>query len=241
MTAPEQASAAADDFNWPGGQRSTRLTLIRHGQTAWNQDGRIQGHIDIALNAHGQRQAQAMAQALADEADIACIYSSDLARAWQTAQALQARLGKPLQAEAGLRERCFGQLQGLSVAQICAQDPQRARAFQSRDPDYQPPQGESLRQFAQRAWACVWRLAAAHAGQHIALVTHGGVLDVLYRQATGLDLQAARSWSIENTSIHRLLCTPQGLCLLAWGDVAHLDALPAPQPGPQAQSTQHFV
>lgn len=203
-------------------QACTRLTLIRHGETDWNASGRIQGHTDVALNAHGLEQARRMGAALASS-DLDALYSSDLARAWQTAQALQAATGLAPRAEPGLRERCFGTLQGQTLSEICAQDPVLAAAFQTRDPAYCPPAGESMLAFRARVLATVDALAAAHAGQHIALVAHGGVLDMLYRHANGLDLQAARSWVIDNTSVHRLLWSPEGLTLLAWGDVAHLD------------------
>lgn len=206
---------------------STRLTLIRHGETAWNQDRRIQGHTDVPLNPQGLAQAQCMAQALADS-DIDAIYSSDLARAWQTAQALHQRSHKPLQAHAGLRERHFGRWQGLTLEALRTQAPEQAQAFHARDPHYQPPEGESLLRLQARVLAAIATLAAAHLGGHIAIVSHGGVLDTLYRQATGLPLDAPRTWAIDNTSIHRMLWTPQHLRLLAWGDVGHLQALPTP-------------
>ncbi|THU03807.1 histidine phosphatase family protein [Lampropedia puyangensis] len=202
----------------------TRLTLIRHGETAWNQGGRIQGHMDIPLNARGQEQAERMAVAL-DGSDMVTIYSSDLSRAWQTAQALHNQIGAPLLADQGLRERCFGVLQGQTLAEMFAKNPHLATAFQTRDPHYQPPEGESMVVFRKRVLETVYRLAQRHCGQHIAVVAHGGVLDMLYRDAVGLDLQTQRSWVIDNTSVHRLLWTSQGLQLLAWGDVTHLDGM----------------
>lgn len=207
---------------------ATRLTLIRHGQTDWNQGGRIQGHLDIPLNALGQQQAQCMGAALADSG-IDAIYSSDLARAWDTAKALQARTQIALMPEPGLRERSFGRLQGQTLEEMFAQDPVLAVAFQTRDPQYQPPEGESMIEFRDRVLSTVYRLAQQHAGEHIALVAHGGVLDMLYRDAMGLDLQAPRNWAIDNTSVHRLLWTSEGLRLLAWGDVSHLAELAAQQ------------
>ncbi|WP_331396814.1 histidine phosphatase family protein [Lampropedia cohaerens] len=212
---------------------ATRLTLIRHGETDWNHSARIQGHTDIPLNARGRQQAGRMAQALADSApDV--IYSSDLQRAWQTAQALQETTSAPLLPNADLRERCFGVLQGQTIEQICAQDATLAKAFKSRDAAYRPPGGESMQMFRDRVLHAVDQLAARHAGQHIVLVAHGGVLDILYRHAAGLDLQVSRSWVIENTSIHRMLWAAGTLTLLAWGDVAHLDALAETAP-------QHYV
>ena len=208
--------------------QATRLLAIRHGETAWNVDTRIQGQLDIALNDQGRWQAQRLGQALADE-PLAAVYSSDLQRAWETAQALAApHSGRDLrvQAEVGLRERHFGDLQGRTWAEIETQWPEQARQWRSRVPDWAPDGGESLRALRERVSACVQRLASAHVGEQIALVAHGGVMDALYRLATGVDTQAPRTWVLGNAAINRLLWTPQGLTLVGWGDVSHLDAAP---------------
>lgn len=200
----------------------TRIVAIRHGETAWNAAGRLQGYADIPLNPNGQQQACRMADALAHE-DIDHIVSSDLQRAWQTALALQAVTQRAPQPEAGLRERSFGVLEGNTVAQIEAEYPEAARQWQRRDPQFAPAGGESLAQFRQRVLDCVEALAGHHAGGHLALVAHGGVLDILYRHANGLDLQAPRTWTIENASINRFLWTPHAFTLVGWADNAHLD------------------
>jgi probable phosphoglycerate mutase len=203
---------------------ATRIVAIRHGETAWNAESRLQGQLDIPLNARGRAQAQRLAGALRDEG-LTAVYSSDLGRAWQTAQALAGPLGLPLQAEPGLRERCFGMLEGLSYAEIDADWPELARRWRSREPDFAPAGAESLTVFFARCTATVSRLVAAHPGQCIALVCHGGVLDCLYRAATHVALDAPRSWVLGNAGINRLLGTPQGLALVGWDDTAHLDAL----------------
>lgn len=206
----------------------TRLVLIRHGQTAWNAQARLQGQLDIPLDALGRRQAATLANALRDEG-ITAVVSSDLSRAWHTAQALALPLGLPLRADPGLRERCFGGLQGRTRAQIDQDTPDLARRWHSRDPDFAPEGAESLRDFSARCLACVQRLATAHAasraGGTLALVSHGGVLDSLYRAATHVALDAPRSWPLGNAVINRLLHTPQGLSLVGWADSAHLDGL----------------
>ena len=89
-----------------------------------------------------------------------------------------------------------------------------------------------LRDFRERVVATVDRLARAHRGQSIALVTHGGVLDLLYREATRVALDAPRSWLLANAGINRLLHSDQGLVLVGWADVGHLE--PAAGPGPAA-------
>ena len=204
----------------------TRLVVIRHGETAWNAAGRLQGHQDIALNALGWAQAAALAAALAGEG-LAAVVSSDLQRAWQTATALAGPLGLTLHAEPGLRERCFGQLEGLTHAEIEARWPAQARGVRERDPAFAPEGGESLLQLQARCLASVDRVAAAFAGRSVALVCHGGVLDILYRAATHVALDRPRSWPLGNASINRLLHTPQGLALVGWNDNAHLDGVSA--------------
>ena len=202
--------------------QATRIIAVRHGETAWNVDTRIQGHLDIALNDTGHWQARQVARALADE-PLAAVYTSDLQRAHATAQAIAQASGAPLVAEPGLRERSFGELEGCTFAEIEADLPEQARRWRQRDPHFAPTGGETLVQLRERIAATTHRLAAQHTEQLIVLVAHGGVLDMLYRLATGLDLQAPRTWLVTNASINRLLWTPQGLTLVGWADTQHLD------------------
>lgn len=202
---------------------ATRILAIRHGQTAWNADSRIQGHTDIALDAVGEWQAQRLALALGDE-QLDVLYSSDLARARQTAAPLAARKKLQVRVDAGLRERGFGEFEGLSFKQIEQRWPEQAAAWRQRDPDFGARGGEVLRDFRERVVAAVTRLAMAHRGQSIALVTHGGVLDLLYREATRVALDAPRTWQLSNAGINRLLSNAEGLFLVGWDDCAHLQA-----------------
>ena len=202
--------------------QATRIIAVRHGETAWNVDTRIQGHLDIALNDTGRWQARQVARALADE-PLAAVYTSDLQRAHATAQAIAQASGAPFVAEPGLRERSFGELEGRTFAEIEAELPEQARRWRQRDPHFAPTGGETLVQLRERIAATTHRLAAQHTEQLIVLVAHGGVLDMLYRLATGLDLQAPRTWLVTNASINRLLWTPQGLTLVGWADTQHLD------------------
>ncbi|MBL8350580.1 MAG: histidine phosphatase family protein [Burkholderiaceae bacterium] len=208
----------------------TRVVAIRHGETAWNAEARLQGQLDIPLNPRGHAQAATLGEALRDEG-LAAVYSSDLSRAWQTAQALAGALGLPLAAEPGLRERSFGMLEGLTYQEIDRDWPALARRWRSRNPDFAPQGGESLASFQSRCVAAASRLAAAHAGQAIALVCHGGVLDCLYRAASRVALDAPRTWELRNAGINRLLCTPQGFMLVGWNDAAHLDGLALDETG----------
>lgn len=205
---------------------ATRILLVRHGETAWNADGRIQGHLDQPLSPIGHRQAARLAHSLAGVEPLDAIYSSDLARAMQTAQPTGASTGVVVQADPQLRERHFGQFQGLRFAQIQADWPDAAERWRTRDPHWVPPEGgESLLQLRARILAAVDALAARHLGQHIGIFTHGGVLDVLYRAATGADVQAPRTWQLANAAINRLLWTPDsGLTLVGWADCSHLES-----------------
>ncbi len=201
---------------------ATRILAIRHGQTAWNASARIQGHTDIELDALGQWQARQLAQALGHE-ELQAVYSSDLARARDTAVPLATVHGLPVGIDAGLRERAFGDFEGLSFEQIESRWPEQAQAWRRRDPGFGPHGGEVLRDFRERVVAALTRLALAHRGQCIAVVTHGGVLDVLYREATRIALDAPRTWQVANAGINRLLHSGEGLVLVGWADVGHLE------------------
>ena len=202
--------------------QATRIIAIRHGETAWNVDTRIQGHLDIPLNDTGLWQARQVARALAGE-PLSAIYASDLQRAHTTARAIAEATGAQLVAERGLRERSFGQLEGRTFAEIEAELPEQARRWRQRDPHFAPEGGETLVQLRERIAATTHRLAAQHTGGLVVLVAHGGVLDVLYRLATGQELQAPRTWQLANAAINRLLWTPEGLTLVGWANTQHLD------------------
>ncbi len=133
----------------------------------------------------------------------------------------------PVQTDEGLRERGFGDFQGKTFAEIEVTLPEQALLWRKRDPHFAPAGGESLIQFRERAVNTVNALAAKHPGEQIVVVAHGGVMDLLYRAATGQDLQAPRTWQLGNASINRLLWTPDvthgGLSLVGWSDTFHLD------------------
>ena len=209
-------------------QSPTRITAVRHGETAWNAITRLQGQLDIDLNALGRWQADRAGAALADSA-LQVIYSSDLCRAHHTAQAIARHSGiaaPDIRIHQGLRERCFGRFEGLTYAQVGELHPEEALRWKQRDPDWAPPGGESQTEVFARVKAALDAIAAQHAGEHIAIVTHGGVLDVFYRLATGQGISAARTWDLGNCAINRLLWTPQTLTLVGWADTAHLDQGP---------------
>jgi probable phosphoglycerate mutase len=205
---------------------ATRILAIRHGETAWNVDTRLQGHLDIPLNEVGLQQAAHLSQALVQSEAIDAVYASDLSRAHTTASAIAQAMGQSVTAHPGLRERHFGAFQGRTFTEIEAELPDDAWHWRKRTPDWAPPDGgESLIVLRERILKTVDELAARHPCQQIVMVAHGGVMDILYRAATRLDLQAPRTWQLTNTAVNRLLWTPQGLSLVGWGDTSHLDAL----------------
>ena len=207
----------------------TRITAVRHGETAWNADTRIQGQLDIGLNATGRWQAQCVGQALADEG-IHHIYASDLQRAQHTAQAIalqaQQASARHVRLHPGLRERRFGYFEGQTYADIEARWPEESRRWRTRDPHFAPGDGETPTQVMERVGQAVQEIAARHVGEYIVLVAHGGVLDMLYRLATGQSVQAPRTWELGNAAINRLLWSGGELSLVGWGDVRHLEAGP---------------
>jgi probable phosphoglycerate mutase len=202
---------------------ATRIIAVRHGETAWNVDARIQGQLDIGLNETGRWQARRVGEALAAE-EITAVYSSDLGRAHQTAQSISEVKGVPVIADEGLRERSFGIFEGKTFDEIHETWPDHAHNWRKRIPEWQPPDGgESLIELRERVTRTMQELAARHPGEQIVIVAHGGVLDALYRIATGQEVNSPRTWELPNGAINRLLWTPEGFTLVGWSDTQHLD------------------
>ena len=207
----------------------TSLIVIRHGETDWNRQHRFQGQLDVPLNAIGQAQAARLAQRLADE-PIDVLLASDLQRAHSTAQAVADLRGHGLQLAPLWREQGFGQLEGLDVPTIRSQHAALWDQWIRHEADYAlPGGGESNTAFHDRVMRALQAVLAAHAGARVAVVTHGGVLDMLWRNAQGLSLSGPRQCEIPNTGINRLRWDGQRLHIVAWADDGHLHGLP-PQP-----------
>jgi probable phosphoglycerate mutase len=202
----------------------TELLFIRHGETDWNRQQRFQGQIDVPLNATGQAQAARVAERLAADRHDA-LFSSDLQRARETAAPLSAAWHLAPVALPGFREQNFGVLEGLDVPTIQAHHPDLWQRWLEHRADYALPGGESLRQFHARVMAAVRELAVAHAGARLAVVTHGGVLDMLWRSAHGLSLDGLRACEIPNTGLNRLRWVDGTLIVESWADAAHLAGL----------------
>lgn len=183
----------------------------------------MQGQLDTALDTLGRWQAEQLAAALADE-PIDAIVSSDLSRALHTARPLAQRRGLRVRPDPALRERSFGVFQGFTYADITKHWPEGAARWRSRDAAFAPERGESLAAFYRRCVEAAQRLALEFGGRSVVWVTHGGVLDCLHRAATRVALDAPRIWTLDNASINRLLHGDQGLMLVGWGDISHLEA-----------------
>ena len=207
----------------------TELILIRHGETDWNREFRFQGQVDVPLNAVGHEQARRLAQRLAGE-QVQHLYASDLVRTQQTAEPVARQLMLQGVADAGLREQNFGLVDGMRVDDIKAQHPSAWDRWTQFDADYAFDGGaESTRQFHARVMQAVRRLVAAHPGQTLLVVTHGGVLDMVYRTARALDLSGPRQSDIPNAGLNRVRFNGDAIDILGWADVQHLTDLP-PQP-----------
>ena len=208
----------------------TELILLRHGETEWNRELRFQGQVDVPLNATGHAQAQRLAQRLAGE-PIDHLVSSDLSRARQTAdpfaRQVQASRGIGLDVDAALREQAFGRIDGMRVEDIKRDHADVWAGWTQFQSDYVVPDGESTRQFHTRVMAALWQLVASHPGRTLAVVTHGGVLDMVFRTARGLGLEGPRQCAIPNAGISRVRMQDGVVELLQWADTAHLEGMPA--------------
>ena len=200
---------------------TTTLFLVRHGETAWNVEGRIQGHLDIPLNDIGLAQAAAVGRRLAGERFDA-IYSSDLIRAYRTASPVVADPDKDIVRDPRLRERHLGVLQGLTGEEAIGRQPSAWKALKARDPAMALEGGESLGEFARRIVDFIREAVQIHAGGRVLIVTHGGSLDAAYRHATGMPPSAARDFPIYNASVNVLSHHNGKWNIDAWGDIGHL-------------------
>ncbi len=203
---------------------TTRLCLIRHGETAWNAEKRLQGHIDIPLNTRGESQARQMAQALKDaRLNFDVLFTSDLKRAVDTSAAVVQLFGVVAQVDSNLRERHFGALQGLSINEAALVRPDIWQAHISRDLDHELEGGESIRQFALRVQRALDRIEEQHPGKTVLMFSHGGTLDMMYRIASNQALSTERVVSVPNASLNWLTHRPgSGWIVEQWADTRHL-------------------
>jgi probable phosphoglycerate mutase len=199
-----------------------RLVLVRHGETQWNLEGRIQGyHADSPLTPNGQAQARALAERLAREG-LDVIFASDTGRTRQTAQPIAQATGIAVIHDSGLRERSYGIFEGRTFTEIEREHPQDYERIRARDPYYAAPGGENAMQFHERILGALHRIALQCAGKRAAVITHQGVLGVLYRHVQGLAFDESKRPRPLNASCnHFRFCRGQWV-MDAWCDVDHL-------------------
>lgn len=198
----------------------TRVVLVRHGQTEWNNGARFQGHTDSPLTQIGERQAQALGKRLAGER-FAAVFSSDLGRARRTAEIIAEHTGHTVKTDARLRERGLGIFEGLRRDEIEARFPEESRKYYSRQADYAVPGGESAMGRFRLGLECLNELAERHSSGTILVVTHGGLVQGMFRHVTGLPFEAPRRFSIRNAAYNVFAYGEYGWSLEIWGDTSH--------------------
>ena len=199
----------------------TQLILIRHGETVWNRERRMQGQSDSPLSETGLRQARLLARRL-KEIKFTALYCSDSGRAHHTARTVAEVTGHALIVEPRLRERHFGVFEGLTGSEIEARHPDAYVRFKSRDPEYAVPGGESAAEFRDRALACLAEIAGRHVNEVVVVITHGLVCDIAYRAAHGIELMARRDYELVNAGLNRFRYEKDRWQCEVWGDAGHL-------------------
>lgn len=199
---------------------STRMCIVRHGETEWNAARRVQGQLDVPLSEVGREQARCVSAALPD-GRFSALYASDLARVRQTAAPAAERFGLAPRIDPCLRERHYGAFQSLTFAEAKERMPAQYARYEARDPEFDFDGGESLRDFSARALACLSAIAARHAGEEVLVFTHGGVLEMAYRRAKGMDLSAPRDFTLRNCALNWIQ-VGDSWQVLGWDECGHL-------------------
>jgi broad specificity phosphatase PhoE len=183
----------------------TTLLLVRHGETDWNREGRWQGHSETPLNELGRRQAHDVAAEL-EGVDV--VYSSDLARARQTAEILASQLGLEVRLDARLRERGFGAWEGLTTAEIESSFEEAHRRWQSGH-GHGAEDAEPFDAFGARVRSFLEDVLRRHPEETVLVVAHGGSIRVVHALASGLDYvrDHGRIPSVANCTVARYVAT----------------------------------
>jgi probable phosphoglycerate mutase len=198
----------------------TRVILVRHGQTTWNNASRFQGHLDSPLTDIGIEQARSLGARL-KKMRIAAVYSSDLGRAAQTAQCIVELTGHHVIFDTRLRERGLGIFQGLDKAAITERYPLEAERYYSRDPHFVVPGGESAHGHFQNGLVALTEIARKYPRQTIVIVTHGGLVSSMFRHVAGIDLGAERRYSLQNAAYNCFVFEHEHWIVETWGDISH--------------------
>ncbi len=202
----------------------TFLLLIRHGQTEWNRERRIQGNGDSPLTELGHAQASAAAKALR-RFEVDALYSSDSGRARQTVEPISRSLGKTAATDTRLRERHYGLFEGKTREEIRQEFPAIFDDYQKRDPGFVAPGGESSASLQERAAEVCTEIALRHRGRTVAIVSHGGTIQALARYALNVPLDVQWRVRLENcglTIVRYNDTFPDPWWMITLNEVAHL-------------------
>lgn len=201
----------------------TEMILIRHGETVWNAEGRIQGKGDSPLTERGVAQAKAVAKRLQHE-PFTMLYASHLGRVIETARYIAAITGHTLTIDERLQERHYGLFEGLTYADAQLQHPEIFAAYQQQRyaADYAHPGAESLRQLSERGQAVLQALAEKHPGERLAIVSHGAFLGAVLRHILGVPLGGRHGFRLANGSISEIVFADGDWRVKTLGEVYHL-------------------
>ena len=201
--------------------KKTELILIRHGETEWNSQLRMQGHSNSNLSAVGQAQIRALGQWMKN-VPFDHIYSSDSLRARQTAEAITHFSGHTVQFDQRLREKNLGIFEGLTTEEARERHPEVFRLFKTAGSQYVIDEGESTQQLLDRALEAIEVIRYRHHQKRVLLVTHGGVVRVLMKRTLGLKIDAPTRFLIQNTGLFRLVWEDKWM-VAQMGGVSHLE------------------
>jgi 2,3-bisphosphoglycerate-dependent phosphoglycerate mutase len=202
----------------------TTFYIVRHGETLWNQQGLLQGHLDSPLSGLGVRQAQAL-NSFFKTCQWDLIICSDLERAFCTAEIINGSGAKPVTSDNRLRERNLGIAQGLTLDGFEQKYPEEFSKFNNGGADYRIPEGESIRDRLNRSMECLNEKTLQYRGKSIVVVTHGGILDGVFRYVNGISLEKKRTFSLFNASVNTLQVCNNDWSIVTWGYIDHLRAL----------------
>jgi probable phosphoglycerate mutase len=201
--------------------KETEIILIRHGETEWNSQQRMQGHSNSDLSSVGQAQIQALGQWMKN-VPFDHIYSSDSLRAKHTAEAITQFSGHKLKIDLRLREKNLGVFEGLTSEEARERHPEVFRLFKTAGSKYVIDEGESTQQLQDRALEIVDEIRIKHPEEHVLLVTHGGFIRVVMKHSLGLSLETPTRFLIRNTGVFRLVWEDKWI-VSQMGGVSHLE------------------
>lgn len=200
-----------------------KIIMVRHGETIWNKEKRIQGNSDSPLTEYGIMQAEKTGKKLTTE-NIDEIYSSNLGRAMRTAEIINKYLALDIKPLSGLRERKYGILEGITFSDLSVKYPEIKEKLYSHDSEYKIPEGESFTEFAERVFNCINNIVRSTNSKTILLIVHGGVIESFFYKVMQLPLNQKRNFSLFNSSINKFSFIDDGWILDTWGSIEHLDA-----------------